>query len=278
MELVEKIGLGTVQFGVNYGISNTHGKTTETEVGNILEIAKRNGVKFLDTASGYGNAEEVLGNFDLSSFKIVSKFLPFNEELALTDILSGSLKKLGVKKLYGYLAHRPLSLLNSNYWSELQNLKENNFIEKIGFSLNTVEELDLLLEQGIVPDIVQVPFNYFDARFEQSIKKLKKEGCEIHTRSTFLQGLFFINVNDLSPYFDEVKPYLIKLHNKEKNVEAFLLNYVANIDFIDQIIIGVQNAEQLADNINNLSIEKDRPKFSGSISENILMPSKWPPK
>ena len=68
-----KLGLGTVQFGCSYGISNTKGQVLKDEVKRILDFAHKNGIDILDTASLYGNSEEILGQFDLSKFKIVTK-------------------------------------------------------------------------------------------------------------------------------------------------------------------------------------------------------------
>ena len=136
-----KIGLGTVQFGLDYGVSNKQGQTHINEVGKILEIARLKGVDLIDTASGYGNAENVLGQFDLSMFKVITKFMPI-QELKLETLLKQSLDKLNIEKLYAYLAHRPLSLLKDDSWKELRDLKEIGFVEKIGYSLNDPFELE----------------------------------------------------------------------------------------------------------------------------------------
>ena len=74
MNGINKIGLGTVQFGLPYGINNTYGQTQEVEVKVILQIASKNGITILDTAHAYGNCETILGKQDLNKFNIVSKF------------------------------------------------------------------------------------------------------------------------------------------------------------------------------------------------------------
>ena len=65
---MSKIALGTVQFGLNYGISNTNGQVPPEEIARILDYCKLNGIDTLDTAQGYGESEKVLSQFDLSSF------------------------------------------------------------------------------------------------------------------------------------------------------------------------------------------------------------------
>lgn len=270
-----KFGLGTVQFGLNYGVANKKGQTTVVEVSEILKSAIDNNVSLIDTASAYGNAEEVLGQFDLKSFKVVSKFMP-NEHLNLELSIRQSLEKLKINKLYGYLAHRPLSLLEKNNWQELNLLKEKGLVQKIGYSLNEPSELETLLDNGYFPNLIQVPYNYFDRRFEEQMKTLKEKGCEIHTRSTFLQGLFFMSADELSPFFNEVKPALRKIQKDHSSIAGRLLNYVLKKEFIDHVIIGVENNNQFLKNLNSLSETEELKDFNFNFSEKILMPMYWP--
>ncbi len=197
-----KIGLGTVQFGVKYGISNSQGQTPADEVARILHQAHQRGMQVIDTAIGYGNAEQVLGDNDCSRFRVVSKFMSVEGDVTITSQLHKSLANLRINALYGFLAHRPVSLIDApEQWAELLGLKQKGLVQKIGFSLNTPEELDALLAHGMVPDLVQVPYNYFDNRFKSRLIDLKTKGCEVHTRSAFLQGLFFMDINTSQPFF-----------------------------------------------------------------------------
>ncbi|NRF39188.1 aldo/keto reductase [Pedobacter foliorum] len=280
MSFNHKIGIGTVQFGMPYGISNSVGQTSDSEVANILKYALSNDVLVIDTASAYGNAEEILGKNNLRPFKIISKFMPSTDRAGIKSQLIQSLTKLNVDKLYGYLAHRPMDLLkNPEHWVELKELREAGKISKIGYSLNTVEELALLLDQAMVPDIVQVPYNYFDNRFREKLIELKSKGCEVHTRSTFLQGLFFMNIENLSEFFDPVKQIIYALQSEYKNnLSRVLLKYVLSLDFIDCIIMGVENKEQLSLNIENVNTAQSISDCKERISDLILMPVNWPGK
>ncbi len=135
MKISEKLGLGTVQFGLPYGISNKAGQTASDEVGKILETAKAYKLEVLDSASAYGNSENVLGQNDLSSFKMISKFMPPQDE-SISIQLDNSLKILGLNSLYGYLAHRPGEILkNPGQWEELQKFKETVKFKKLVFHL-----------------------------------------------------------------------------------------------------------------------------------------------
>ena len=68
--MYSKLILGTVQFGLNYGINNTNGKISEDKVIELLEKAYDFGIKILDTAEAYGNARSLISNFHKQSEKI----------------------------------------------------------------------------------------------------------------------------------------------------------------------------------------------------------------
>lgn len=276
MNINEKLGLGTVQFGLPYGISNKNGQTSLQEVYKILNTARSYKLDILDSASAYGNSESVIGKSDLSSFKIVSKFMPPAKVDSISTQLHTSLSNLRVESLFGYLAHRPLDILNHpQQWDELSKFKQYGKVKKIGFSLNKPEELEKLLEKGFFPDLVQVPYNYFDRRFEDIILNIKAKGCEIHTRSAFLQGLFFVKPENLNQFFDEVKPIISQLQ-QNNNLNGKLLKFVLKKPYIDKVIIGVENERQLVDNIIDLESKLDLPELQSEITDNILIPAKWP--
>jgi aryl-alcohol dehydrogenase-like predicted oxidoreductase len=274
-----KIGIGTAQFGMHYGISNQKGQTTVQEVSHILRTANKHQIVLIDTASAYGNAEKILGQNDLSGFQIVSKFFPANEKGEIRKQCRESLDRLGIPALYGYLDHRPIkSAAEPGYWEELTALKESNLVKKIGYSLYKPEELEFLLGKNFSPDLIQVPYNYFDRRFEGHLVDLQKKGCEIHVRSVFLQGLFFLDTDSLNSYFNDVKPLLKKLQLTVKNLPSALLNFVLSKPFIDKVIIGVETNKQLIKNLQGLSMEEVLPELDKQIQEHILNPSTWPKK
>lgn len=275
--LIQKIGLGTVQFGLDYGISNQGGITPPDEVSRLLEYAWNSGIDLLDTAYGYGTSEEVLGNAGVENFKVVSKFLPPTDDLPLTGQVKQSLNRLRTKNLYGLLAHRPLDIVSHpDSWNILMKLKQDKIILKAGFSFNTPEEADIVLNAGFIPDLVQVPFNYFDHRFVPHLTALHSAGCEIHTRSPFLQGLFFTDPETLPSFFNEVKPLLLHLKSNKELLPALLLNYCLQQPFIDKVIFGVNTLDQLVNNIHMPESANSLLPIDQQISHEILTPSTWP--
>lgn len=286
MNSIEKIILGTVQFGLNYGINNQSGQVSLEEVKNILKLAKKAGISTLDTSYAYGNSEYLLGQslrIKKMNFKIISKYPKIDD--SVQNIFQESLSRLGQNKLYGYLIHHfDFYQSHPEIWEDFIELKKQGRVLKIGFSLYSYEQMQYLLDRKISFDLLQFPYNIFDRQFEPYLSQLKKLGVEIHTRSVFLQGLFFKELSTLGGKLIELKPYLEKLHQyciyKNMSVGQLALNFVANNPSIDGILIGVDCREQLQSNINTISagIDTSDVDFINSLKikeTDLLNPVNW---
>ena len=280
--MIDKLAIGTVQFGLDYGINNKTGKVSKEEVFQILYFALKNKIDTLDTAYSYGNSEEVLGSFsNINSFKTVSKFTSIKE---VENQLKESLKRLNTSSIYGYISHSFNDIKeNLDYWNKVLELKEKGLIQKVGFSLYNPEELEFLFEKEIKFDLLQVPYSILDRRFEKYFPTLKEKNIEVHTRSVFLQGLIFMDLNKLPKYFFPVKKILEKFNKvcKNNNIPKnhLALFFVLKNKYIDKVVIGVDSFQQLKENINiNLKkLSKLNTNFDEFIynDENILLPYKW---
>lgn len=273
-----KLVLGTVQFGLQYGV-NSAGRPSEEAVKDILSEAAKGGIATLDTSSAYGNSEEILGECITpdEGFKIVSKY-PKGES-PVAEMFNGSLNRLKAKQLYGYLLHHfEVYENNPEIWDEFIALKEAGKVEKIGFSLYKPEELQFILDHKSPFDLIQVPFNIFDKKFLPYMEELHEKGIEIHVRSTFLQGLFFKDREALPEKLKPMKKYLLKLDefsNKSGlSISEIALNYNLQNPYIDGVLIGVDNVEQLK---MNLASVKDIPvDIEIEVKEQeLLNPVNW---
>jgi len=278
MNNVSKIVLGTVQFGCHYGI-NSAGRPNEEEVRSILQKSADAGITKLDTSSAYGDSESVLGACMPSdvNFHIISKYP--KSDMSVREKFMDSLKRLKVLKLYGYLLHHfELYCNNKAIWNEFIKLKQEGLVEKIGFSLYTTEELELLLRDNVPFDLLQVPYNIFDKQFEPYLQMLKERGVEIHVRSTFLQGLFFMNREKLPKKLQPFKSYLLQLDEYARehqiSVAEVALNHNLHNPAIDGVLIGVDNQSQLIKNLQ--SIRNERVEFDIHVHEKeLLNPVNW---
>jgi aryl-alcohol dehydrogenase-like predicted oxidoreductase len=283
---MNKIALGTVQFGINYGINNSNGIPSDHEIKSILNFAKDNQISFLDTANAYGNVEKKLGDLDINNFKIISKFSKVNCIEDLEKQLNNTLINLKINKIYGYMAHNADSLIEMPFlWDMLVSKKEKGIIEKIAVSLYTVEQLNNLINLKFIPDIIQIPFSIFDKKFEPLLYKLKNNLIEIHARSVFLQGFYFMNPKylpkKLMPLKEPLKD-LIKISIKYKiSISSIALNYVLQKSLIDKVLIGVDSLSHLKNNLEmtklpNLSNELIKEIDNIIVADlNLLNPTNW---
>jgi len=251
---VNKLALGTVQFGMKYGINNFVGVPNDREVSNILDFAYKNGIQTLDTAIAYGNSQERLGKLLNDSFQIISKFSGICNYTDLDNELTKSLNLLKTNNIYGFMFHNSNDLIeNPKLWNFLEKLKKSEKIKKIGFSIYNKKELNDILNLGLIPDLVQLPYSILDRRLENSIIKLKNLGVEIHARSVFLQGLYFKKTNNLPRKLLPLKPYLKKLkiicNENNISISQLALNFVKQNKNIDKIVIGSDSVIQLKENI-----------------------------
>lgn len=275
---MNKLVLGTVQFGLQYGV-NSAGRPSEDAVKSILAEAAKGGIATLDTSSAYGNSEEILGECitQEENFKIISKYP--KGEIPVREMFYASLKRLKVDSLYGYLLHHfEVYKNNPKVWEEFVALKESGKVKKIGFSLYTPSELEFILKNKSPFDLIQVPFNIFDKKFLPYMKDLHEKGVEIHVRSTFLQGLFFKDRNALPEKLQPLKKYLFQLDEYSSqsglNISEIALNYNLQNPYIDGVLIGVDNVEQLKA---NLASVKDMPiDIEIEVKEQeLLNPVNW---
>ncbi len=283
-----KIALGTVQFGLNYGISNQKGKITDKEVSEILKLALTNGIDTLDTAQKYGDSEEKIGKALVKTpypFKIISKLDP-ECKLHIEDSYLRTLEKLGLYKLYGFLIHDFNILKEDNkIWNSFLQLKKQGRVDKIGVSLYYPEELEYLLNNHIDVDLVQLPYSIFDRRFENYFRNLSDNNIELHVRSVFLQGLVFIDPMNLQDKFLKIKTKITHLNNLSKIYEipisAICLNFALLNNSIDRVIIGIESVKNLEANILAQKFGNKVSKIYNQLlsfredDERIILPSNW---
>ena len=255
-----KLILGTVQFGLDYGVNNTAGKPSKENIKSILDSAYNSGIQLLDTAEAYGDSQNTIGEYHNNStnkFNVITKFSSNTEGFSLNIIerVYNNLKILDVDKLYCYMFHSfdDFNKYFEKYRKDLLILKRDGIINNIGVSLYSNDELESVLKFNEIT-LVQLPFNLLDNNNKRGniIKKAKAKGIEIHTRSAFLQGLFFKNTSEFTVKIKPLGPYLNLLNDlcdEHYKMNDLALNYVCNQKNIDKVLIGVDNVQQLASNM-----------------------------
>lgn len=280
-----KIGLGTVQWGLDYGIANTHGIPSDEALKSIFALANNNSIDLFDTAVQYGEAEKRVGQFSNPEHRIVTKIGNFSPKNSLKMQLENSFKHLQRQNIYGCLFHDVDELINNNeLWGELLEYKTAGKIRKIGYSLYEPQEILDLLEAGLYPDIVQLPYSILDRKFEPYFDLLKNKGVEIHVRSVFLQGLYFKNPEQLSNKLSILKPVLRELQNISKqnklDMSQLCLDFIRQNSKIDYAIIGVESETQLKEVSQGKNCKLNWDSIleildSYDIKKELLNPSCW---
>ena len=285
-----KLALGSANFGLDYGVANNSGRIAKSELADILVFAKAVRIEIIDTAQAYGDSEARIGSLcNDTQFNFVTKIgAEFTNQTLDHDVINcvkESCSRLNQSRLYAVMLHRPEVLLGNKgneVVRELQILKEQGIISKIGVSVYSPAILTAI-SSVLAVDIVQVPFNLFDQQISSSgwSEELKSNGVEIHTRSVFLQGLLLIQQSGLPDYFMKYWPahfeawYKFLNDNKADALEV-ALKFALKQDWIDKIVVGVDNVSQLKELI---KIEKSSEQIEFPLlacdDANLIDPSKW---
>ncbi len=261
---VAKIGLGTVQFGLDYGIANPNGCVPFDEVEQILGRAATLGITVLDTAALYGVSEETLGRIlgPEHPFRIVTKTpkgagdqITDNDAADLAATFDRSLQRLKQRTVYGLLIHDADDLLKPGgqlLIDALRRVRDSGRVARIGVSVYTGGQLDSVLEL-FTPDLVQLPLNVLDQRLiaDGRLDRLHQMGVEVHARSVFLQGLLLMEPQSLDAYFDPVRDRIESYREGIKRTGATplegALRFALGLSQIDTVIVGVCSQQELED-------------------------------
>ena len=272
---------------MEYGIANYHGQVSQNEVKKILDLCFKNGIFSIDTAKAYGNSEQTLGHYIKknysNSWEIITKTSTL--KYSLINQYKDSKEALSISPR-GILAHSSKLFLKKEFQNQLHELLKKYPDLKIGVSVYTKDEILNVLNCRKNIDIIQIPINIIDTRLyhDGTLKMLHEQGIKIFARSVFLQGLFFLNKEQLKSRFKVMFPAIEKLQIIAKKSDLTLselsLLWVFNLKEIYKLIIGVDTHFQLQNNIDSLKKEVNPDIFNESLSvkfnvDNFLNPSMW---
>ncbi len=289
-----KLALGTVQFGLNYGIANQSGQVSFAQASEVLALARLHGIADLDTAIAYGEAEARLGQIGVRGFRVVTKLPPLPATLpaAVADAgvwakaqLAGSLQRLGLNSVYGLMLHRSADLLGPAgpaLIQALEDMQSDGIVQKLGVSIYAPSELNAAIAR-VRWGLVQAPFNLIDRRLQTSgwLQRLKELGVEVHTRSAFLQGLLLKSANYLPHEFLPWRTLWERLQAWQSNSSCSALEaclaFAQSFPEIDRVVVGVDGVAHLQAIL--VATHKPVPRCWPAIAcddERLINPSRWP--
>lgn len=295
--MTPQLCLGTAQFGLAYGITNTAGQVSEVEVAQLLIQAQDAGIRYLDTAQAYGNAEMVLGRQLPAShcFKIISKFTAqpqfvfSDQDLdAWEQNFLSSCERLGVQGLDALLLHSPADLRKpgAHYLEAwLLSLRERGLVQRLGVSIYAAEDLE-----GVNPgllDLVQLPLSLLDQRLLQdgTLARLRAAGTAVHARSLYLQGLLLTPAAQWPPWVSpemRAHQHALEALAQEKGCQLIdlALGFAREQENLEAVVIGVCSCHELAELSAAWLATPPLQKFEWEswalIDQVLLDPRRWP--
>lgn len=297
---LSRLMLGTVQFGLPYGIANRTGQPSYQDVVSIVSAAIEGGVNCFDTAATYGTSEEVLGRV-LEELKltdrvtVVTKVRPLNPaELsdstlaarAIKQSVAESRRRLRIDCLPLVLFHREA---DAAYWYVLEELRERNWLRHCGVSCDNRPGSASQFATAGTFSALQLPGNVLDQRHLRSgvFRDAAANGVAVFIRSVYLQGLLVMSENDIPSALRSVLPTRRRLETiaKEANMSLpeLALRFMLSQAGVTCVITGVETIAQIQDNVAMfdrgplpadvlLAIHEAIPE----LPESLLTPSMWP--
>ena len=291
--------LGTVQFGMDYGIKGQKQPSVEQAV-EMLDYATQNGIYTIDTANAYGTAEDVVGSFlkkktiARDKLFIISKFRPNllddvkSDEYykVMRENLENTLSRLRTDYLDSYLLHSARYVFDDEIIETLNRMKQDGLVKRVGVSVYEPDEAKKCIQRPNV-EFMQLPYSIFDQRMEKAgvFEAANDDNIQIHSRSAFIQGLILMDEDEVPTFLSKAKPIVRKIdilcqrHGISRI--SLAMNYVKQQSRISHLVFGVDNIEQLKENIHiyqediSKDIIYDIAKEFRDIEADIVMPSLW---
>lgn len=294
-----KLCLGTVQFGMDYGIQGGR-RPSASESAAIIGEAVSGGVDAIDTAAAYGEAESVVGRFLAlhpglrDGLFIVSKFgtdvfdgvarADFGGRLA--EAVRSSLAKLAIDQLDAYLCHVATAVRDEAVIEAMMAVRSEGLARKVGFSVYETDEALAAIDSGAV-DFLQIPYSVLDQRMARAgvFKKAAARGVEVHVRSAFVQGLVLMDADAVPDWLAGARRLVRDLEGLCSDAgitrRRLALAFVKRRNEISHLVFGVDNAWQLREILDDFSepvpdaVLCEAERMFADVDPGLVMPNKW---
>jgi aryl-alcohol dehydrogenase-like predicted oxidoreductase len=287
----ERLSLGTAQVAAGYGATRAATSAlTADDLADLLATARSLGIRHLDTAPDYGDAELMLGSCGLDGWEVSTKIkAPQDGERDVrgwvAHEIEGSMARLGVDRLDTVLLHRPEVLATAEgtvLLDALAKMRSAGTIRAVGASVYGPEDLgSLLLTEAI--DVIQAPVSVVDRRMlhPDVTQLLHDHGSSLHARSVFLQGLLLVEPSARPGWARRsdvaLAPWDDWSVGQSIGRGALLLSYVLGRQEVDRIVIGVESSAQLDELVRDLGGPVPPVPDAVVVDEpEVLDPRRWP--
>lgn len=247
--MMSRLILGTAQWGHAYGVTNAVGRLSDEELAALVSVAQEAGITEVDTARGYGDAEQRLRPF-ASEFSVTTKVSGGGDVAAQ---VADSLAVLGVESLGGVLIHdwegldckgQGMSVLSFGQ------LLDSGAVSRVGVSLYDAAGLESAVATfdaaGVPLGMVQVPANALDRRLDSSsvLMDMAAAGAQIVVRSAFLQGVLLSAGGGLADHADVVR-FRSGVESSGSSLLEACLAHVRGLPWATHVVVGVTSGAEL---------------------------------
>jgi aryl-alcohol dehydrogenase-like predicted oxidoreductase len=296
-----KLGLGTAALGrpqyINVRQKNSKNSDLDTfkkHSFSVLEAAYNSGIRYFDTAPGYGLAEELvlewLQTKDDRSIEVATKWgytytANFDKNATVHEVKEHSVSKLNEqwnfsKQLLPYLKVYQIhsATLETGVLENTEILEQLAFLKrkynlKIGLTAtgtNQVEvikkALTVLVDGEQLFDLFQVTYNFLDQSLLAISKELISQNKSIVIKEALANGRVFRNKN--YPQYNKMYATLKDLAQKHNvGIDAISLKYCEQTIPKSVILSGASTTSQLIENlkINSFLLSSDEIEILNSF-------------
>jgi len=296
---LSRLMLGTVQFGMPYGIANRTGQPNFEDIVAIVSAAVEGGVTCFDTAAAYGCSEEVLGRV-LHALAMVGRVIvvtkvraltpeeldsPTMAERAIIESVAESRRRLMLDCLPIVLFHRES---DAAYMETLFTLREKGWISHCGVSCDNRPGPAARFIADDMASALQVPANILDRRHSGSgvFEQAQSKNVAIFIRSVYLQGLLVMPEDQIPRTLQPIIPARRALSSLADEAGMSLaelaLRYMLSQPGVTSVLTGVETIQQVHENLamfargrltDDVLAAIDRTELP--LAEQLLTPAQW---
>lgn len=283
------LSLGTAILKDDYGVSRKSQNLTDLDKKEFMRSAHELGILHFDTAPGYGNAEQIIGEAfgGENRISITSKVSRSSCDSfgVLVESVNSSLSRLNAASLDSLLLH-DVSVLHGEsgvqIYRWLIEVKEMGLTESIGVSVYSEEEI--LWVKKRFPEFMcfQLPEGIMNRQSinSQELLRLHEVGNRLEVRSIFLQGLLLLDIDALPTFFLPVRHLFSEFwHSLAVNEISALeacVAYSRSIPWASGIVVGAEDIGQLLEIIKFFGSERTLDFSSLPVlPQEFLDPRMW---
>jgi aryl-alcohol dehydrogenase-like predicted oxidoreductase len=283
------LALGTVQFGMAYGIAGRKAPVPENEVKAILAHAVACGVDTIDTAAAYGDIEHRLARLvDRLPLKVISKvppvpahLTPSDAALFAKDSAEQSLQRLG-DLLHGLMLHNASDLHGERGRAVMDSLRPWAARHSVTLGVSAYGAADIescRRDHGIA--LAQLPGNALDQRVASQDAVATLQGMEIHLRSALLQGLLLMPLSDacikLPPAASALQQWHAFCDETGQSPLKAALSLAKSFEVVSSVVLGVDSLQQWQDITTawQQATAHAAPRLAVDAQSPIIDPRQW---